>query len=66
MVEISKCLINALTGHVGTKTHFSGNPTYQDLAPCGDRNLHFRTIPPPTTKTEYAINGYSFDADQIS
>jgi hypothetical protein len=27
----SQCLINALTGNVGTRTNLSGNPTYQEL-----------------------------------
>jgi len=30
--ESTQCLINALTGEVGTSTHFSGNPTNQELA----------------------------------
>ncbi len=28
----AQCLINALTGQVGTGSHLSGNPTYQELA----------------------------------
>ncbi len=27
----SQCLINALTGHVGSSTHLSDNPTNQEL-----------------------------------
>jgi hypothetical protein len=27
-----RCLINALTGHMGTRSHLSGYPTNQDLA----------------------------------
>ena len=31
--NLRQCLINALTGHVGTGRHLSGYPTYQALEP---------------------------------
>ena len=39
--NVAKRLINALTGQVGTRTHMSGYPTYQDLTPWfGEENIY--------------------------
>src|ERR1017187_10075993 len=55
--QLFKCLINALTGHVGTGTKMSGNRTNQELAEAEDRGktLSSRELAPASHATKEPI-----------